>query len=72
MFIRLFVVVFTFLIYKISVTAGDNNVVGTLSLKEPEFCNEIPRADIEQYLSTKTPYRVVANLDDKPINYQGK
>ncbi|XP_065363936.1 multiple inositol polyphosphate phosphatase 1 [Calliphora vicina] len=73
MFIRLFVVVFTFLIYKISVTAGDNNnnVVGTLSLKETEFCNEIPRADIEQYLSTKTPYRVVANLDDKPINYPG-
>lgn len=69
----LFVILFTFLIYKISVNAHEDiNKDVVLSLKENELCHELPRSDIEKYLSTKTPYRVVANLDDKPKNYEGK
>lgn len=34
-------------------------------------CEEISRKDIESHLSTKTPYRVVANLNDKPQEYEG-
>ncbi|XP_014102497.1 multiple inositol polyphosphate phosphatase 1 [Bactrocera oleae] len=37
-------------------------------LLEPQ-CSQLKRQDIESHLSTKTPYRVVANLDDKPITY---
>ena len=39
-------------------------------LLEPQ-CSQLKRQDIESHLSTKTPYRVVANLDDKPITYPG-
>ncbi|XP_028898286.1 multiple inositol polyphosphate phosphatase 1 [Zeugodacus cucurbitae] len=35
---------------------------------EPQ-CSQVKRHDIETHLSTKTPYRVVANLDDEPIEY---
>ncbi|XP_036320051.1 multiple inositol polyphosphate phosphatase 1-like [Rhagoletis pomonella] len=34
-------------------------------------CANLKRHEIEPHLSTKTPYRVVANLDDKPIAYPG-
>ncbi|XP_004524101.2 multiple inositol polyphosphate phosphatase 1 [Ceratitis capitata] len=37
-------------------------------LLEPQ-CSNLKRHEIESHLSTKTPYRVVANLDDKPITY---
>ena len=68
---RLFVVVavlilFTFLI---SVNASDKS---GHKQKDTETCHEIPRNNIEKYLSTKTPYRVVANLNDKPLKYEGK
>lgn len=39
-------------------------------LLEPQ-CSQLKLHDIESHLSTKTPYRVVANLDDKPITYPG-
>ncbi|XP_067638914.1 multiple inositol polyphosphate phosphatase 1 [Eurosta solidaginis] len=34
-------------------------------------CSNLERHEIETHLSTKTPYRVVANLNDKPITYPG-
>lgn len=35
-------------------------------------CSNIQRHEIENHLSTKTPYRVVANKEDSPLQYPGK
>lgn len=37
----------------------------------PPYCQEMKRSDIEKHLSTKTPYRAIANFDDKPRVYEG-
>ncbi|XP_034124643.1 multiple inositol polyphosphate phosphatase 1 isoform X2 [Drosophila guanche] len=34
-------------------------------------CTSLPRAVIERHLSTKTPYRAIANLDETPPQYAG-
>ncbi|XP_073834052.1 multiple inositol polyphosphate phosphatase 2 [Musca autumnalis] len=37
-----------------------------------EVCNdEISKKDIEHHLSTKTPYRAIANLNDNPLTIEG-
>lgn len=64
MYLRFFVV-FLVLFYA---TKADHRA----SLHESQSCPEILRKDIEKYLSTKTPYRAIANFDDEPKNYEGK
>ncbi|XP_017146615.1 multiple inositol polyphosphate phosphatase 1 [Drosophila miranda] len=34
-------------------------------------CSSLQRAEIERHLSTKTPYRVIANYDETPPQYAG-
>lgn len=68
---HLFVVVAVFILFTLvtSVNAIDKN---GHPYKATETCDEIPRHSIEKYLSTKTPYRVVANFNEKPLKYEGK
>ncbi|XP_054727026.1 multiple inositol polyphosphate phosphatase 1-like isoform X2 [Anastrepha obliqua] len=58
--------------FVLQATAKSDSVIKTReSLLVEHPCPNLKRHEIESHLSTKTPYRVVANLDDKPLTYSG-
>lgn len=47
-------------------------VINWQLLANVRSCNILSEDIIEEHLSTKTPYRAVANWNDDPIEYKGK